>query len=106
MKTRYTMAEAMAAAPDDAQAARQVAGADFGPGLFDRAIAHHAARQLRADVAAGVTRDREGIRARFVSWTPEDLAGHVDRRGAHVWFDFFRGHVLNSCSRMARGLTP
>ena len=96
MQTRYTLTQAAAIAPDDVSTARQYAEHAFGPGLFDRAIAHHESRGLRATLGVGETRDRGGVCARFVG-------GHTCEPG-HVWFDFFRGHIMNSVSRMARGL--
>lgn len=97
MQTRYTLAQASELATDDVASARQYAELEFGAGLFDRAMAHHEARNLRATLGAGETRDSGGIIARYVG-------GHTCQ-AAHVWFDFFRGHVMNSVSRMARGLS-
>lgn len=101
MQTTYTLAQAMDAAPDDTAACRRQMDAQFAPGLFDKAVEHHAARRLRADADRGTTRDRDGERSRFVSY---DWGQHYAANPSHVFFDFFRGHVCNSVSRLARGL--
>ena len=97
MQTRYTLNQAAALAAGDVSEARQYAAQTFGAGLFERATAHHEARNMRAVLGVGETRDRDGIRARFID-------GHTCEP-AHVWFDFFRGHIMNSVSRLASGLT-
>lgn len=97
MQTRYTLAQAAALAIDDVAEARRYAERQFGAGLFDRATTHHEARNLRATLGIGETRDCDGFVARFVD-------GHTCQ-AEHVWFDFFRESIMNSASRMARGLT-
>ena len=83
---------------------RQKADAQYGAGLFDRAIEHHVARNLRADTERGITRDRGGQCAAYVSWSGADAAAYIE--APHfVYFDFFRGHILNSVSRLSRGLS-
>lgn len=99
MRTKISLAQAMDMAPDQVAEDRHKVGAD----LFDRAVDHHTRRRLVADVGQGTTRDRDGRRSRYVDY---DWADHYSECPDHIWPDFFRGEVLNSCSRMRRGLTP
>mgnify|MGYP001168697125 CR=1 FL=1 len=98
-----TLAEAMAAAPEDVRTDRARADQQFGVGLFDQAVAHHTGLRLRANITTGTTQNRYGQLSKYTNynWSPvyED-APH------HIWHDFFSGTILNSCSRMARGLKP
>jgi hypothetical protein len=74
-----------------------------GAALFDKAVAHHKARRLRANVKLGTTRDRDGWRSRYVDY---DWASDYEQHPSFVFHDFFRGAILNSIDRMARGLEP
>ena len=98
-----TLTQACDAAPDAVAASRSKMDRDFAPGLFDKALAHHTARQLRADLKKGSTRDVDGFRSQFVGYDwSETYTGRPD----WVWFDFFSGTVCYSVSRMHRGLKP
>lgn len=98
-KRVITLTEAMAEAPTDVHADRQ----RWGDALFDRAVEHHTSRNLRANIGNGTTRDKDGIQSRFVAY---DWACHYESSPDHVYYDFFKGIVCNSCSRMERGLNP
>jgi hypothetical protein len=98
-----TLAEAMAAAPEDVRADRARADQQFGVGLFDQAVAHHTNLCLRANVTTGTTQNKYGEASRFTHY---ELAYFYEAYPHHIWNDFFSGTILNSCSRMARGLKP
>lgn len=98
-----TLTEAMDAAPEDVRADRAMADRQFGVGLFDRAVAHHSKLRLRANITRGTTHDSRGQRSRYIAY---DWAHVYDGAPHHIWHDFFRGSIMNSCSRMARGLHP
>ena len=100
---RVTLSQAMNLAPACVGEARAAMDSRFGAGLFDKATEHHEARGLVANLQAGTTRDRDGNRSSFTAYT---WADHYTANPDQVWFDFFRGHVCNSVSRMARGLQP
>jgi hypothetical protein len=101
-----TLAQAMQDAAGAVHHDRQMANEQFGVGLFDKAVEHHTKRRLQADVVKGTTTDCDGPRARFINWTLEDAANHSDHHRHFVWFSFFRGDVMNSVSRLSRGLEP
>ena len=65
----------------------------------------HPALGLSADTDAGTTRNRRGNQSRFLNWTSTDASVYQGRPAAVFW-DFFRGSIANSCSRIDRGLTP
>lgn len=71
--------------------------------VFDQAMAYHAGRKLRADIATGVTRDCDGWKSGFVNY---DWSDNYTKNPEHIFFDFFRGFILNSVSRINRGLKP
>lgn len=82
---------------------RQKANRQFGDGLFDKAVEHHQKMRLVADPEKGETRNKFGNDSQFLNY---DWA-HIYKECPHfIWGDFFRGSILNSCSRMARGLNP
>ena len=98
-----TLNEAMDAAATAVHLDRQRADRQFGAGLFDRAVAHHRKLDLRANITRGTTQDRRGQQSRYIAY---DWAHVYDGAPHSIWQDFFRGAILNSCSRMARGLRP
>jgi ferredoxin-like protein FixX len=100
---KVSIREAMQLAEEEVRQCRIEAAAEFSEGLFDKAVEHHAKRGLRADLVLGVTRDREGVQSRFLDYT---WASAYTRNPGHIWYDFFCGPVMNSVSRMARGLEP
>lgn len=95
----YTLEAAMRLAPD------YVAGdrVEFGADLFDRAVAHHVKRKLRADIKTGQTRDVDGFHSRYSTY---DWAHLYEANPDWIYYDFFSGAVRNSCDRMLRGLEP
>lgn len=98
-----TLNEAMDAAPEDVRADRARADEQFGAGLFDKAVAHHNNLRLRANISNGTTRDKYGETSRFIDYN----WAHVYEDAPNlIWHDFFGGTIMNSCSRMARGLRP
>lgn len=98
---KITLRQAMEAAGTAVYLDRQKADAQFGPGLFDKAVAYHEKRNLRAYIESGTTWDRDGMRTRFVNY---DGGGQYREAPHFVWFDFFRGTIMNSVSRLSRGL--
>lgn len=100
MKT-ITLDQAMQLSDTVVYLDKQKADKQYGPGLFDQAVKHHVKRGLRADIKAGTTRDRDGIKSRFVDY---DWADQYQDAPHFVWFDFFLPAILNSCSRLSRGL--
>lgn len=98
-----TLNEAMDAAAKAVHQDRQVADRQFGVGLFDRAVAHHSKMHLRANITRGTTHNRHGQQSRYLAY---GWAHVYDGAPQAVWQDFFRGAILNSCARMARGLRP
>lgn len=98
-----TLAEAMDAASEYVRADRAKADQQFGAGLFDQAVAHHTSLRLRANVTTGTTQNRYGQLSKYINYN----WSHVyEEAPHHIWHDFFRGTIMNSCSRMARGLKP
>jgi len=98
-----TLAEAMDAAPEDVRADRARADQRFGAGLFDRAVEHHTKLHLRANISDGTTLNKYGETSRFKHY---ELAYFYEAYPHHIWPDFFRGTIMNTCSRMAQGLKP
>jgi len=98
-----TIDEILDAAAEAVHLDRQEADLQFGAGLFDKAIAHHKKLKLRANILKGTTRNKRGQQSRCLDY---DWAHVYDGAPHLVWSDFFRGAVMNSCSRMARGLNP
>lgn len=100
MKT-ISLPEAMDSAATAVYQDRIKADQQFGKGLYDQAVIHHTKRNLRANVTLGGTKDRDGFCSQFVDYT----WSHVyDEAPHHVYFDFFRPSLLNSVSRLSRGL--
>jgi hypothetical protein len=103
MQNIFTLAEAMALAPSEVAEAREYCAKTFGPEYWDKAVAHHEKRKLRADIAEGTTRDCDGWKSGFVGY---DWSHEYQDRKEWIFYDFFRGFICNSVSRMARGLQP
>lgn len=99
-----TLSQSLQAAATAVHLDRALADEKFGRGLFDKAVQHHTARRLHANLKTGTVSDRDGWRSRYVR--PSDYAGAKAYEGAEhlTWFDFFRGAVMNSASRLSRGL--
>lgn len=97
--THITLDQAMAASPTIVYLDRQ----KWGGELFDKAVEHHRRRKLRADIEKGSTRDVDGWRSQFTAY---DWGHEYADAPHHIYFDFFRGTVNNSCSRIQRGLEP
>ena len=103
MDRTVTLADAMQAAGTAVYLDRQKCEEQFGRGLFDKAVAFHQSKNLRADLKNGTVRNTDGWQSGFVDYD----WGHVyEEAPHHVWHDFLRGFVINSASRMARGLKP
>lgn len=97
-KARYTLDEALALAdPKDVSECKSA----FGVDLFEQAVEHHRRRGLTADVKKGTTRDKDGQNSVYPGY---DWADRYTTHKGHIWFDFFRGFVVNSASRLSRGL--
>lgn len=96
---QYTLADAAELAPEDVAALRE----EWGAHRLGLAVAYFSARSMRCDLKRGETRDAGGMRSGFTSWSAGDAARYAARPD-WVFFDFFRAHVANACSRHARGL--
>jgi hypothetical protein len=96
---KVTLREAMDLAPTDVAKDR----AQWGDELYDKAVEHHTAKRLTADTQKGSTRNRDGFASQYVSY---DWSERYVANPDHIYFDFFKGSVCNSCSRMQRGLNP
>lgn len=70
---------------------------------FETAVAHHVRLGIVADIDKGEVRNKNGFVSQFVYY---DWSQHYKDALNLVFFDFFRGVVLNSVSRMNRGLEP
>lgn len=71
------------------------------PALFDLAVEYHTRKGLKADLAKGTTRDRDGWRSAFTAY---DWAHLYEGAPHFAYFDFFRPALLNAVSRLQRGL--
>lgn len=103
-RMKYSVQEAADTFSSDFAETRASANSAFGLGAFDIAFAHWCARKLIADTNTGVVRDREGIKSRFLDYGT--MADHYAAQPSHVWHDFFSPVLMNSCSRLHRGLKP
>lgn len=101
---KYSVQSAADAFGPEFAESRARANSEFGLGAFDIAFAHWCARRLSADTDTGTVRDREGIKSRFLDYGT--MADHYAAQPSHVWHDFFAPVLLNSCSRLHRGLKP
>lgn len=68
---------------------------------FDRACDWMRNQKFRADTTKGRTVSREGTMAQFVAY---DWAADYEAHPSFVFYDFFRGFLLNKYSRIMRGL--
>src|SRR5690554_871589 len=98
-----TLNEILNAASEVVHLDRREADLQFGAGLFDKAIAHHKKRNLRANVSLGTVHDKHGQKSKFINY---NWAHVYDGAPRLIWRDFFLPDILNSCSRMARGFNP
>ena len=69
---------------------------------FDQATESMRAQRWSCDTNSGTTRNREGVQAQFVCY---DWGETYEAFPSHVFYDFFRGSLLNKVSRIQRGLT-
>lgn len=68
---------------------------------FDQAVEWMRNMKFRADIAKGYTRNRDGVAA---FWPSYDWAAQYAEHPHFVFYDFFRGHLMNKYSRLLRGL--
>ena len=71
------------------------------PPTFDKAVEWMHNKRFRADLKRGCVRNVDGVQSQFVGY---DWADHYVDHPSHVFYDFFRGFLLNKYSRMVRGL--
>lgn len=70
--------------------------------LFDQAMESMRKQRWTCDLQAGTTRNTEGVQAQFKQY---DWAPHYEAHPDHIFYDFFRGILLNKVSRLDRGLS-
>ncbi|WP_369662012.1 hypothetical protein [Variovorax sp. V15] len=100
MHRLYTLPQALALAdPSEIAENRSI----FGSDLFAQAVEAQTRNGLRADIVKGSTRDRDGFRSQFIAY---DWEATYRENPSHIWSDYFRPAVMNSASRMQRGLAP
>lgn len=75
----------------------------IGGDIFDKAVAHHSALRLVADIEKGSTKNRHGFVSQFAGY---DWQKVYEDAPHFVYFDFFRPAILNSCGRIDRGMEP
>lgn len=97
MKVSFDKACAMAAS-EVAQLRAQAADKR----LFDLAVENMRAQRWVCNTRTGTTRNVEGVQGQFVAY---DWEATYNKFPDHVFYDFFRGHLLNKVSRLARGLS-
>lgn len=68
---------------------------------FDQACEQMRKERYTADTKTGITKNRSGVVGQFVSY---DWAVDYEANPHFVFFDFFRGHLLNKYSRIIRGV--
>lgn len=71
------------------------------PAAFDQAVERMISERFACDTASGTTRNRDGVQAQFVAY---DWANDYEKHPNFVFYDFFRGFLLNKYSRILRGL--
>ena len=69
--------------------------------LFDQAVEWMQRNKFRADLKRGCVRSVDGVQSQFVGY---DWAHQYAEHPHFVFYDFFRGFLLNKYSRMVRGL--
>lgn len=70
--------------------------------LFDRAMDRMRKQRWSCDLKTGTTRNLEGVQTQFKQY---DWALHYEAHPDHIFYDFFRGTLLNKVSRLQRDLT-
>lgn len=68
---------------------------------FDQAVESMRTERWTCNVKTGTTRNRDGVMAQFIAY---DWADTYAANPAHVFYDYFRGALLNKYSRILRGL--
>ena len=68
---------------------------------FDRAVDWMCESRFTANLDTGTIRNRDGVRAQFVTY---DWAGSYTQHPEHIFFDFFRGDLMNKYTRLVRGI--
>lgn len=71
------------------------------PASFDLAAQQMMDEGWTCDTAKGTTRNNHGVQAHFVGY---DWGAEYDAHPHFVFYDFFRGHLLNKYSRVLRGV--
>lgn len=71
------------------------------PGLFAHAVERMGAERWTCDTETGVCRNRDGAVSRFPNY---DWAAEYDSAPHFIFYDFFRGPLLNKYSRLVRGV--
>ena len=73
------------------------------PALYDAAVLHHTKLKLRADIKNGTTHNSTCWQSGFTSY---DWAERYESFPEEIYYDFFRGAIMNSVFRLSEGLAP
>lgn len=74
------------------------------PELFDCAVNRMLSENWKANIKTGVTRNRSGVMSYFPNYNGlEDYAEYKNYSNL-IFYDFFRGFLMNYYSRLVRGI--
>ena len=68
---------------------------------FDRAVDWMRKSRFTANLDTGTVRNRDGVRSQFLTY---DWADNYAIHPEHIFFDFFRGELMNKYTRFVRGI--
>ena len=68
---------------------------------FDRAVERMRAERWACDPSTGTVRNRGGVRAQFTAY---DWGAEYVAHPHFIFYDFFRPHLMNTYSRIVRGI--
>lgn len=68
---------------------------------FQKARQWMNAQAYSCDIAKGSTRSKEGNQSQFTGY---NWAEHYETHKHHIFYDFFKGALMNKYSRIVRGI--
>ena len=68
---------------------------------FDKSVAWMRACRFSANLETGTTHSQNGVESQFLTY---DWASNYTQHPEHIFFDFFRGSLMNKYSRFVRGI--
>ena len=68
---------------------------------FDKSVAWMRACRFSANLETGTTRNQNGVVANFLAY---DWANSYTQHPERIFFDFFRGALMNKYTRLVRGI--